>query len=381
MAIPHSPVIARCREILTAGPTGAAKAWKGPAIGCFPVYSPFEIFHAAGALPVGLFGAGGSVELTHADARFQSFVCSIAKSTLELGFQKRLEGIGGIVFHSICDVARNLASVYHRNFPDLYIDYIHFPQNPSASGGLDYTAAELGRVRTNVSNWLKREITDDALRSSIRAYNRSRALMRQLYAMREQNPERMTSVEAYQLVRAGTLMPPGDHAALLEEALAEFGRRQAKRMDRIRVIVEGAFCEQPPLGLIEVLERAGCYVIDDDFVAGWRWFSKDVAEDGDPIRALAEAYCRQSRPSSVRHDMTRPRHEDLAIRVREKGAQAVIFAPAKFCEPALFDYVLFRRVCEREKIPHLLLEFEEKMWTFERARNEVETFAESLLFE
>ena len=63
------------------------------------------------------------------------------------------------------------------------------------------------------------------------------------------------------------------------------------------------------------------------------------------------------------------------------GAEAVLFASAKFCEPALLDYVLFRRKLEEAGVPHLKIEFEEKMWTFESARTEVETFAESMLFE
>ena len=36
----------------------------------FPVYAPVEIIHAAGLMPVGLFGAGGKVELSHAESRF-----------------------------------------------------------------------------------------------------------------------------------------------------------------------------------------------------------------------------------------------------------------------------------------------------------------------
>jgi len=36
---------------------------------------------------------------------------------------------------------------------------------------------------------------------------------------------------------------------------------------------------------------------------------------------------------------------------------------------------------DRASIPHLLVEFEEKMWTFERTRNELETFVESMLFD
>jgi len=67
--------------------------------------------------------------------------------------------------------------------------------------------------------------------------------------------------------------------------------------------------------------------------------------------------------------------------MKEAGAEAVLFASAKFCEPALLDYVLFRQKLEKAGVPHLKIEFEEKMWTFESARTEVETFAESMLFE
>ena len=67
--------------------------------------------------------------------------------------------------------------------------------------------------------------------------------------------------------------------------------------------------------------------------------------------------------------------------VRRARADAVVFTPAKFCEPALFDYVLMKQGLERAGIPHLLVEFEEKMWTFERTRNEIETFVESMLFD
>ena len=85
--------------------------------------------------------------------------------------------------------------------------------------------------------------------------------------------------------------------------------------------------------------------------------------------------------TSVRHDRDRPRTEGLLQRVTNAGAEAVLFAPAKFCEPALLDYVLFRRKLEEKGVQHLKVEFEEKMWTFEATRTEVETFAESMLFD
>ena len=46
----------------------------------------------------------------------------------------------------------------------------------------------------------------------------------------------------------------------------------------------GAFCEQPPLGLIKTIERAGCYIVDDDFLLGNRFLAGDVPLEGDPAR-------------------------------------------------------------------------------------------------
>lgn len=378
--------VAACRETLAAGLSAAARSWKerhegARTIGCFPVYSPVELFHAAGVMPLGLLGAGASIEIAHADSRFQSFVCSIAKSSLELGLQQRLEGLDGAVFHSICDVARNLASVFRRNFPDRFVEFIHFPQNMTSVSSLDYAASEYRRVLANLGRWTGRDVSAEALSESIRLYNRIRGRVRDLYALRRRHPERITAAEVYLLVRGGTLMDPADYLSLLDEALPEAAMRTSKARDAVRVVIEGAFCEQPPVELLDVIERAGCYIVDDDLLIGWRWFDSDVPESGDPVEALASSYLHRSVYSSVRHDPRRPRSEELVRRVRESGANAVLFCPAKFCEPALLDYVLHRQSLDRESIPHLMVEFEEKMWTFDRIRNEVETFVESILFE
>jgi benzoyl-CoA reductase subunit C len=121
--------------------------------------------------------------------------------------------------------------------------------------------------------------------------------------------------------------------------------------------------------------------LDDDFLIGWRWFSEDISTEGDPMRNLANAYINHSVYSGVKHDTREPKSKHLIDKFRETGAAAVLILAAKFCEPALFDYALYKRALEKEGIPHLCLEFEEKMWIFDKARTEVETFVESMLFE
>ncbi|MBI4425567.1 MAG: 2-hydroxyacyl-CoA dehydratase [Elusimicrobia bacterium] len=378
--------IARCRRLVEEGGLEAVREHKArtgeKAIGYFPVYSPVELYRAAGFLPVGLNGGGNRVEIAAADSRFGSFICSIVKSTMELGMRGDLKALDGLAFHSICDSARNLAFVMERNFgQELFVEYLHLPQNIDRPEAVDFLRAEYGALLARLAernggvDWRER------LPESIALFNLNRALLRRLYLLREKRPQDLPTGELYVLMRAGNFLPVEEHNRVLEEALAELGRRANKPKDRIRVMLEGSFCEQPPLELLELLDDAGCYVVEDDLLLGRRWFTGDVRTDRDPLTALAEAYLKRPVASSVKHLPAAERMRALVDKARRSRAQAVLFLSAKFCEPALFDYVLFKEALEKAQLPHLLVEFEEKMWTFEKTRIELETLVESLLFD
>ena len=384
MTVATASPAARYREVVEDRAFPTVREWRArtgrKAVGCFPVYAPVELAHAVGMLPVGLFGGGNQVEIAHADSRFQSFICSIVKSTLELAFTDRLDVFDALLFESICDPARNLASVMARNFPQRSVTYVHLPQNMTSPAAPVYLASEYRRVAVELGKVAGRTIHDDDLWASIGSYNTLRAMLRDLYALRARAPQSLSTSELYTLARLATLMDPIESIPILGEALDAAQRGSAKLKDRIRVIVVGSFCEQPPLELIESIEEAGCYVLDDDFLLGWRWFTRDVRADGDSFAALAHAYVDGSVHASPKHDLRTPRAQGVVASARAHRADAVIFLGAKFCEPGLFDYALYRKAFEENGIPHLFLEFEEKMWLYDRIRTEVETFVESMLF-
>lgn len=384
---PLEELVDQAAESIEALDWSAARAWKAAApkraiAGCFPVYSPVEVLHAAGVLPVGLAGGGNRIEIAHADARFQSFICSIIKSTLELGMTGKLADFDALVFHSICDPARNLASVYARNFPAQKVEYLHFPQRLHSAEAVDYLEREYERLLLSMSDLTDSLPDDQKLRASIELYDRNRALMRDLYRLRCDAPQLLSTRELYVLVRHGHGLPPEEHFTLLERASAAIAERGGRPHDRIRVLVAGSFCEQPPLDLIGAIEGSGCYVVDDDFAIGRRFLKSPVADQpGPPLRQLARAYVYDSVDASFKHDLGGPRGERFVARARECRADAVIILTAKFCEPALFDYALQRAALREAGIPHVFLEFEEKMWLFDKIKSEVETFVESLLFQ
>ena len=93
----------------------AVREWKaetgGIAIGYMPIYVPRELLHAQGALPVGLMGGGEDLEIIRGDAYYQSYICHIPRSTIELGLNGSLDCLDGVLFPAICDVIRNLSGI------------------------------------------------------------------------------------------------------------------------------------------------------------------------------------------------------------------------------------------------------------------------------
>ncbi len=377
-------IVAECREWFLDPDFAKLRALRDgtPAvrmIGLFPVYTPEEVVLAAGHLPVHLYGGGTMVEIDHADSRLQSFVCSISRTTFELGLTGRLDVLDGMIFPSICDVSRNLSGLWRRNFPGRIAEFIHFPENLGSAHAVPYLKHELTRLEKVLAQASGHAPSEADYHRVFDLLNRHRRAVDEVYALRAEAPWNVPLVEAYSVLRAGGMMPRDRHLLLLEEALAEWRSRKNRAHDRVRVILEGSFCEQPSLELLQTIEEAGCYVLNDDLLLGQRWFTEPLPLIGDPREALARHVLTRCVPSAVHHPGPAGRGAALVEKASAVAAEGVLFCMAKFCEPALYDYALLKRAVDAAGIPHLAFEFEEKMGTFESVRTQLETFVESIL--
>jgi len=376
---PLDEVLYECRELIEDTDFPTVSRWReagGKVIGHFQVYFPEEIAHAAGALPVKIRGA--PIEPTQADSRFGSYLCSIVKTSLELALSGRIE-MELFVTHPICDAARNLAGVFGRNFT-YPCQILYLPQNANSGHAATYLRGEYDRLTRLVEQVTGATVTEDGLRHSISVFNRNRALIRTLYETKRRRPWLVSMDEAYVLVAAGGLMPREEHNELLQAVLPMLESRGTTPKDRIRVVFEGGFCEQPPLDLIRAIGRS-CYVVDDDLLIGLRWILEDIPEDGDPLAALAEAYLERSSYSPVQHDLRKPKEKMLLDRIREADARAAIVTAAKMCEPGLEEQVTYTHALDESGVPYFVSEFEEGMTSFEHLEIQLETFVENLLFD
>jgi benzoyl-CoA reductase subunit C len=375
---PLDEILYECRELLEDMTFPTVRRWResgGKVIGHFQVYFPEEIVHAAGILPFKVRGA--PIEAVQADSRFGSYLCSILKTSLELALSNRVQ-FEMFVTHPICDAARNLGAVWGRNF-SYPCQILYLPQNANSPAAVTYLRNEYARLQRSVEAIAGRPVKDDDLRRSLAVYNRNRTLLRELYAIKRETPWLVSADEAYVLVAIGGLIPREEHNELLETVLPLIAARPNKKQDKIRLVFEGGFCEQPPLDLIRAIARS-CYVVDDDLLIGLRWILEDVPLDGDPLFNLADAYLEKSSYSPVQHDLRKPKEKMLLERIRGSRADAAILTAAKMCEPGLEEQVAYLHALDKEGIPYFISEFEEKMTTFDHMEIQLETFVENILF-
>ena len=239
---PVARIVARCQDLFDDLDFKAVKAWKDAvpgrkAIGYMPVYVPRELIHAAGMLPVGILGGGDALEVIQGDAYYQSYICRIPRSTLELGLTGRLDSLDGMLFPSICDVIRNLSGMWQILFKDKYVKYFDVPQNYVDSIGGSFYIEEMQTLREDLGRMRGRPISDEELNASIAVYNDNRDAVRELYAYRAAKPWQAPTSEVYLLLRAGMVLPPEEHTVLLREYLAATELEERPKRDNARVVI------------------------------------------------------------------------------------------------------------------------------------------------
>jgi benzoyl-CoA reductase subunit C len=377
-------LVARANALFEDLSFASARQWKAAdpgrkVVGYMPIYVPREIIHAAGMLPLGIVGGGDQLEVIHGDAYYQSYICRIPRSTIELGVSGRLDFVDGMLFPSICDVIRNLSGMWKLMFPKVYSRYFDVPQNYRDDIGGNFYINELAELRNDLGELRGKLITDDELRSSIAVYNENRRLIRELYAFRAEQPWQAPAAEVYLIVRAGLLLPVEEHSALLRDYLAAARADERPKRDNCRVVVTGMFCEQPPLNLIKSLELSGCYVVDDDLLLVTRWLTGDVEIEGDPLRNLALAFLHHSESTAAKYEPNqKEKGQHLVRAVKRTAAEGVIFAAPSFCDPALLERPMLQHVLKQAGIPYIAFKYAENSGQMQPIREQAGTFADSI---
>ena len=178
-------------------------------------------FTPPAVLPSGIFGGGDQLEVIHGDAYYQSYICRIPRSTIELGVSGRLDFVDGMLFPSICDVIRNLSGMWKIMFPNVSSAISTCRRIIEDEIGGSFYISELAELRERSRASLRgKPISDDELRASIGVYNENRRAGPRALRAAGTLALAGTGPEAYLVLRAGLVLPVEEHSQMIRDYLA-----------------------------------------------------------------------------------------------------------------------------------------------------------------
>jgi benzoyl-CoA reductase subunit C len=351
-------------------------------VGYVCTYAPEEIILAAGAHPLRLLGTTGTIE--RADAHLQSYCCSLVRGILEEGLRGTTDFLDGMVFPHTCDSMQRLSDLWRMNVPrGFHVDAV-LPVKLATQSARQYMIDVLHRFRTDMERELSCSITEDNLSQAIMLMNENRRLLRRIYELRSDQPELMTGDALFTLVKAAMIIDRSRGGEILRKLVATMeaakatprgGANSPSVPPAKRLLMTGGICNHPRIH--DMIEAAGGAVIWDDFCTGSRYFDALVAQDKDPLTAMADRFVQRA-VCPAKHAGLRNRAEELIRIAREQKAKGVIFLYLKFCDPHAFDYPYLKDTLDKEGIPSLLLEVEDPLPAEGQLQTRFEAFLEML---
>lgn len=363
-------------------PYSSAREWKkrtkNKVIGFFCCYAPEELIYAAGALPVRI--TGRNADVSKSGAHLQSYCCSLARTGLDMALDDTLSFLDGTVFVHTCDTMMRLSDIWRLNAGFDYHGDVVLPVRFEGDTAWKYMNKELLSFKEKLEDFLGK-ISDDALRDSINVYNKNRALLSRLYALRRENPSLMTYEELLWCSTSSALVDKRRHNAALEAILTDLEERAgtvAGQPDgKVPLFGVGSVMDQ--WDFLKMVEDSGATFVDDDFCNGHRYFDAEVPDPNEvpPMEGIARhTWDRNS--CACKHNSTDERAACIVDRAKAAGAKGAIVWQFKYCEPQAFDYPHVKKALDDAGIQSLNLEIEQGSVSIEQMRTRVSALVETI---
>jgi benzoyl-CoA reductase/2-hydroxyglutaryl-CoA dehydratase subunit BcrC/BadD/HgdB len=336
-----------------------------------PVYTPEELIHSMGLIPMGAWGA--DIQLQKSKEYFPAFICSVLQSILELGMKGSYTGASAIVIPSLCDSLKAIGQNWKYAVPDIPFVPMTYPQNRKCKAALNFVKAGYNRVIRDLEVATGKKFSEPALGRSIKVYNEHNQAMRDVDACLALHPE-VGAQSRSDVFKSAWFMEKAEHTALVKQLL-EALKAEKPGAARTPVMTSGILCDSP--NFLGLFDQMGYQIVADDVAAESRQYRTDCNTDASPFDELAYKFVRMDN-CSVLYDPEKKRAGLIVKTAKERGAKGLVVALTKFCDPEEFDWPIIKKACDAAKLPALLIEVDRQMADFAQAKTALEAFKEVL---
>lgn len=342
-------------------------------IGCFPAYTPEELVHASGMVPMGLWG--GYTEIKLAKSYLPAFACPIMQSNMEFGLRGTYNGISGVLIPALCDTLRCMTQNWRFGVSSIPMIPLVYPQNRTSPASVEYLISEYETVLTMLATITGQMMSEKALAESIEIYNRHNATMRKFAQVANDHLDIITPSVRHVIMKSAFFYEKSEHTAIVEEITAALERLPVYTFNGKKVVLTGITCE--PDALLEILDENKIAVVADDLAQESRQYRTDTPAGGGGLKRLAMQWMNRTGCSLI-HEFGKPRGKLLTSLCQQNNADGVLNCLMKFCDPEEYDQPYFVADLKKANLPCLTIEIDTQNTSYEQMRTRIQAFAETL---
>ena len=342
-------------------------------VGTLPVYTPGELVHAAGMIPMGIWG--GKVEIDKAKQYFPAFACSIMQSILEFGLRGKYNDLEAVIIPCMCDTLICMTQNWKSGVTVPMIPFVH-PQNRKIQAGVDYLVSEYELVAQKLEAISGIKITEERLSDSIEIFNDNKAALREFVNLAPDYLNTITPYVRNTVIKSGFFMKKEEHTLLVRELNACLKSMPKEKFNGKKVLVTGIILDEKEI--LDIFEENNLAIAYDNTAQESRQFMYDVPEEGKNAMERLARWWSIVEGCTLAYDPMKLRGKMIIDNVNKMGIDGVVYALMKFCDPEEYDYPIVKKDLEDAGIPHLYIEVEQNATTIEQIRTRIQTFAEIL---
>lgn len=356
-------------------------AWRAEgklAIGTVCCHAPFELIHAAGAMPVRMRAAGCGL-CADSDAYLGNDTCGFTKGIL----QNLIDGVyhlDGMVTSNGCNTAPGIYTNWdgiarERGLKQFFFEFAAPTMLNTASER--YFGGQMADLRDDLEKYTGKKITDDMVRESIRTYNTARAMVHEVYELRKADAPVLSGAEALKATLMATQMPIEEYIEYMKTFLADVKSRTDTLDHPLRVMLVGSALDDPQY--VQAIENEGLLVVADLNSFGTRFLRDELVcgDDEDVFDALGRHYLNRSSCPRFQ-DGSDTIHEYILNAAKEYKVDGIIVERLKYCQKWEGESQVLQELFNEHDIPCLQLDRDEKMDAQGQFSIRVEAFREML---
>ncbi|MBA4366748.1 MAG: hypothetical protein C0403_03830 [Desulfobacterium sp.] len=221
-------------------------------IGYFCTYTPIEVIHASGFVPIRLLGGSGPVEKAY--SLVPDFICPYMKRTLEKALAGKFDFLSGVIQGYTCDVACGLVNIWKEHTSGDIFATVPLPYNDTPAGR-NFFKAEIDNLIKRLNN-AGGTFSMSALINSIELYGNIRRHLMSLYKDGYAGRLPLSAEELHYIGLASTITPPETFLDMLRTLSSSIEDTPLTiRSEGMPVLISGSLIEDPLVSCVSIERR------------------------------------------------------------------------------------------------------------------------------